>query len=87
MPNFESTPYIVLTKEGNEVMAESEGGDSSFVKSYHLPADGTLMADIALENQGVETRKVQTWDARPSRTIRSPERFKDFHRKAKMNFK
>jgi len=78
-PNFESTPYTVLTNEGNEVMVESEGGvayrrDSSFVKSYHLPADGTLTADIALENQGVETRKVQTRDARPSRTIRLPER-------------
>ena len=25
-PNFESTPYTVLTKEGNEVMVEAEDG-------------------------------------------------------------
>jgi len=36
-PNFESTPYTVLTKEGNEVMVESEHGvayqrDSSYSK-------------------------------------------------------
>ena len=77
-PNFESTPYTVLTKEGNEVMVESEDGvayrrDSSFVKPYHPPTDGTPTADIALGNQEVETR-----DARPFRTIRLPERFKDF---------
>ena len=82
-PNFESTPYTVLTKEGHEVMMESEDGvasrrDSSFVKPYHPPTDGTPTADIALGNQEVETRKEETWDARPSRTIRLPERFKDF---------
>ena len=82
-PNFESTPYTVLTKEGNEVMVESEDGvayrrDSSFVKPYHPQADGTPTADIALENQEVETQKIETRDARPSHTIRPPERFKDF---------
>ena len=45
-PNFESTPYTVLTKEGNEVMVESRDGvayrrDSSFVKPYHPPTDGS----------------------------------------------
>ena len=60
-PNFESTPYTVLTKEGNEMMVESKDGvpyrrDSSFVEPYHPPTDGTLTADIVLENQEVETR-------------------------------
>ena len=82
-PNFESTPYTVLTKEGNEVMVESEDGvayrrDSSFVKPYHPLTDGTPTSDIALENQEVETRKEETRDARPSCTVRLPERFKDF---------
>ena len=57
-------------------MVESEDGVayrrySSFVKPYHPLTDGTPTADIALENQ--ETR-----GARPSRTIRLSERFKDF---------
>ncbi|KAK2571712.1 hypothetical protein P5673_003094 [Acropora cervicornis] len=77
-PNFESPLYTLLTKEGNEVVVESEDGvacrrDSSFVKSYDPSADDTPTADITLENQEVQTR-----DARPSRTIRLPERFKDF---------
>ena len=60
------------------MMVESEDAvayrrDSSFVKPYHPQADGTPTADIALENQEVETQ-----NARPSRTIRPPERFKDF---------
>ena len=60
-------------------MVESEDGvayqrDSSFVMPYHPQADGTLTADIALENQEVETRKVETRDARPSCIIRFPER-------------
>ena len=57
--------------------------DSSFVKSYNPPDDDTPTADITLENQEVETR-----DARPSRTIRLPERFKAFviARQPKMNF-
>ena len=64
-------------------MVESEDGvacrrDSSFVKPYHPPTDGTPTADITLENQEVETRKEETPDARPSRTITLPERFKDF---------
>ena len=47
--------------------------DSSFVKPYHPPTDGTPMADIAIEDQEVETRH-----ARLSLTIRLPERCKDF---------
>jgi len=63
---------------GNKVVVESEDGvayrrDSSFLKPYHPQADGTPTADIALENQEVETR-----DARPSRAIRLPLKFKDF---------
>ena len=59
-------------------MVESEDGvtylrDSSFVKPYNPGADDTLTADVTRENQEVETR-----DARPSRTVRLPERFKDF---------
>ena len=82
-PNFESTPYTVLTKEGNEVMVESKDGvayrrDSSFVKPYHPPTDGTPTVDVALENQEVETRNEETRDTRPSRIIRLPDRFKDF---------
>ena len=84
-PNFESTPYTVLTNEGNKVMMESEDGvayrrDSSFVKPYHPPTDAKPTADIALENQEVETRNAETRDARPSCTIRLPQRFKDFVR-------
>jgi len=59
-------------------MVESGDGvayrrDSSFLRPYHPQADGTPTGDIAFENQEVETR-----DARPSRTIRLPVRFKDF---------
>ena len=65
------------------MMVQSEDGvayrrDSSFVKPYHPPTDGTPTADIALENQEVETQKEETRDARPSRTTRLPERSKDF---------
>ena len=64
-------------------MVESKDGvayrrDSSFVKPYHPPTDGTPTVDIALENQEVETRNEETRDTRPSRTIRLPDRFKDF---------
>lgn len=63
---------------GNKVVVESEDGvayrrDNSFLKPYHPQADGSPTADIALENQEVETR-----DARPSRAIRLPLKFKDF---------
>ena len=65
------------------MMVESEDGvayrrDSSLVKPYHPATDVTPTADIALENQEVETRKEETRDARPTHTIRLPERFKDF---------
>ena len=46
-------------------MVEFEDGvahrrDSSFVKPYHLPTDGTPTADIAPDNQEVETPKEET---------------------------
>ena len=64
--NFESTPYTVLTKEGNEVMVESKDGvayrrDSSFVKPYHPPTDGTPTVDIALENQKLKLGTRRLW--------------------------
>ena len=81
--SFQSTTNKVLTKEENELMVESEDDvayrrDSSLEKPYHPPTDGTPTADIALENQEVETRKEETRDARPSHTIRLPGRFKDY---------
>ena len=71
------------------MMVESEDGvayrrDSSFIKPYHPLTDGKRTADIALENEELETqikkkkKKKKTRDARPSRTIRLPERLKDF---------
>ena len=92
-PNFESTPYTVLTKEGKEVMVQSEDGvpyrrDSSFGKPYHPPTDGTPTADIALEKQEVETRKEETRDARPHPHYQASGVIQRLcHGLAKMNFK
>ena len=64
--NYESEPYTVVTKEGNEVMVESGDGviyrrDSSFVRQQKHQLDSELATSV-----------------RPKRVIRLPEKFNDF---------
>ena len=79
--HFESEPYTVVTKEGNEVMIQSEEGstfrrDSSFVKPYNAPESGEPSGTS--EPSELENQRDVTATARPSRITRLPDKFKDF---------
>lgn len=89
-PNFEPKPYIVQTKEGNELTLKSPDGvvqrrNSSFVKPYSIPeasrssaADPVSdAADSAADPEADAAVAVQA-GSRPSRSVRLPPRFKDF---------
>jgi transposase InsO family protein len=84
--NYESEPYTVMTKEGNELTVESEDGtvyrrDSSFVKPYIAPTEPAAIGTEPQQPYGETTTR-----SRPTRVTKLPERFKDFVMdKRKMN--
>ena len=78
--NYESEPYTVVTKEGNEVMVESGDGaiyrrDSSFVKPYNKPLQ-SISETEAQQKRQLDSELATS--VRPKRVIRLPEKFNDF---------
>ena len=85
-PNFEAEPYTVLTKEGHELMLQSNEGavyrrDSSFVKPFIPPAETQALETgnpVCSEPCISETPETITESVRPKRVIKLPEKFKDY---------
>lgn len=87
--NFESNPYTVQTKEGQELTLKSTDGtlqrrNSSFVKPYRTPQEpdnstGAETPDDRVVPPSVaDTATATEPKSRPSRTVRMPAKFKDF---------
>ena len=84
-PNFEPEPYTVLAKEGHQVTVKSSEGavyrrDSSWVKPY-VSSDEVELApeDTKIKDSGTSDPKpIEEECSRPRRTIKPPERLKDY---------
>lgn len=84
-PNFEPEPYTVLAKEGHQVTVKSSDGavyrrDSSWVKPY-VSSDEVELApeDTKVKDSGTSDPKpIEEECSRPRRTIKPPERLKDY---------
>ena len=84
-PNFEPEPYTVLEKEGHQVTVKScEGAvyrrDSSWVKPY-VSSDEVELApeDTKIKDSGTSDPKpIEEECSRPRRSIKPPERLKDY---------
>ena len=87
-PKFESNPYTVQTKEGQELTIKSEDGvvyrrNSSFVKPYQEPEETeTVPEPKRFEGEVVSpetpSKPIAVSANRPSRVISLPAKFKDF---------
>ena len=84
-PNFEPEPYTVLAKDGHQVTVKSSEGavyrrDSSLVKPY------ISFDEVELDSEDTKIKHTDTSDpkavdlecSRPKRTIKLPERLKDY---------
>ena len=83
--NFEPEPYTVLAKEGSQVTVQSSKGmiynrDSSFCKPYISPVESKVPEeDNSVKDMDTSDPKpIHTETSRPRRTIKAPERFKDY---------
>ena len=87
--NFETKPYTVQTKEGQELTLKSTEGvvqrrNSSFVKPYRTleepenPTAAESQADPVVSPSVADTTATSGPRRRPSRTIQMPAKFKDF---------
>ena len=87
--NFETKPYTVQTKEGQELTLKSTEGvvqrrNSSFVKPYRTleepenPTAAESQADPVISPSVADTTATSEPRRRPSRTIQMPAKFKDF---------
>ena len=88
-PNFETEPYTVQTKEGQELTLKSAEGvvhrrNSSFVKPFKTPekpedsVGAETPASPVVSPLPVGTSETTEPRRRPNRTIRMPAKFKDF---------
>ena len=91
-PNFEPEPYTVLAKDGHQVTVKSSEGavyrrDSSWVKPYissdevELDPEDTMIKDTDTKIKDTDTSDPKPVDlecSRPKRTIKQPERLKDY---------
>ena len=88
-PKFEPKPYIVQTKEGQELTLKSSDGavqrrNSSFVKPYRTPEEpessttAETTADPVVSASAADATVTMETGSRPSRSVRMPARFKDF---------
>ena len=91
-PNFEPEPYTVLAKDGHQVTVKSSEGavyrrDSSWVKPYissdevELDREDTMIKDTDTKIKHTDTSDPKPVDlecSRPKRTIKQPERLKDY---------
>ena len=80
--NFETKPYTVQTKEGQELTLKSTEGvvqrrNSSFVKPEN-PTAAESQADPVISPSVADTTATSEPRRRPSRTIQMPAKFKDF---------
>ena len=87
--NFETNPYTVQTKEGQELTLKSTNGTvqrrhSSFVKPYRTPQEPDTSTGAETPEDRVvlpsvaDTATTTEPKNRPSRTVRMPAKFKDF---------
>ena len=88
-PNFETEPYTVQTKEGQELTLKSAEGvvhrrNSSFVKPYKPPEEpenpgkAEALPSAVISPLSVTTSETTEPQRRPNRTIKMPAKFKDF---------
>ena len=88
-PKFEPKPYIVQTKEGQELTLKSSDGvvqrrNSSFVKPYRTPEEpessttAETTADPVVSASAADATVTMETRSRPSRSVRMPAKFKDF---------
>ena len=85
-PNYETEPYTVLTKEGHELLLQSNEGvmyrrDSSFLKPFTPPAETQIQeTDKQVCSQPCisEAPETVTESVRPKRVTKLPEKFKDY---------
>ena len=85
-PNFETEPYTVQTKEGQELSLKSAGGvvhrrNSSFVKPYNTleePENPEALTSPVISPLPVVTSETTELRRRPNPTIKMPAKFKDF---------